>query len=402
MHPSHISQPPSPTVARTGGGAEQRVLLVFVDALGPSQLEFAGGLGGLPYRGHLHGILGFSCGALPTILTGTPPEQHGRMCLFSQANQGSGILSPLVHLGLLPRLIHERGRVRRLAAKVLARTAGLTGYVDLYRVPPELFEWLDMPEREDLFTAERIGGQETFLSQARQAGLSVFTAPWRMPEAERWQHTVEMLRTKRPQLAFAYATEIDGALHRTGNGSQEAAAAARRVTTGIERAVEAMRAGGGEVTTIVVGDHGMADIHRVIDPRPLLRHLSGTRLFVDSTMMRFWGSDQELDRVRALVEAEGLPGRWLDTRELQARKAPVKDEPYGRAFLVLDEGNLFSPSFVGGAVRGMHGYDVDCHSARAAIASDRPIPAGVGALTDVATWIRSLLGLGGSGVSWAA
>ena len=288
MHPSHISKG-RPTGEQAGSGAEQRVLLVFVDALGPSQLQAAGGLGGLPYRGQLHGILGYSCGALPTILTGTAPEQHGRMCLFSQANQGPGVLSPLVHLGLLPRLLHERGRVRRLVARLLARSAGLTGYVDLYRVPPELFRWLDLPEREDLFTAERIGGQETFLAQARRAGLRVFAAPWRMPEAQRWEHTEDVLRTKRPQLAFAYATELDGALHRAGNGSRDAEAAARRVTTRIERAVEAMRSGGGEVTTIVVGDHGMADIRRVIDPRALVRHLQGTRLFVDSTMMRFWG-----------------------------------------------------------------------------------------------------------------
>jgi hypothetical protein len=400
MHPSHIASRPPP-VAPSGGGAEQRVFLVFVDALGPSQLEAAGGLGGLPYRGHLHGILGYSCGALPTLLTGTAPEQHGRMCLFAHAHQGAGVLSPLVHLGLLPRLLHERGRVRRLAGKVLARAAGLTGYVDLYRVPPELFSWLDLPEREDLFTAERIGGQETFLSEARKAGLRVFTAPWRMPEAERWELTEEVLRTRRPQLAFGYATEIDGALHRAGNGSRQAQDAARRVTTRIERAVEAMRAGGGEVTTIVVGDHGMADIHRTLDPRPLVRRLSGMRLFVDSTMMRFWGEDRQLDQARALLEAEGLPGRWLDTRALEERRAPVRDAPYGRAMFVLDEGTLFSPSFVGGTVRGMHGYDVDSHSALAAIASDRPIPAGVGALTDVAGWIRSLLGLGSQGVSWA-
>lgn len=400
MHPSHNSKA-RPAGEQAGARAEQRVLVIFVDALGPSQLQAAGGLGGMPYRGQLRGILGYSCAALPTILTGTPPERHGRMCLFSQANQGPGVLAPLVHLGLLPRLVHERSRVRRLMARLLARTAGLTGYVDLYRVPPELFRWLDLPEREDLFNAERIGGQETFLSEARKAGLRVFAAPWQMPEAQRWEHTEEVLRTQRPQLAFGYATELDGALHRAGNGSRLAEEAARRVTTRIERAVEAMRAGGGEVTTIVVGDHGMADVRRVIDPRSLVRHLQGTRLFVDSTMMRFWGDDRTLDRARAVVEAEGLPGRWLDTRELQVRQAPVQDAPYGRAVLVLEEGALFSPSFVGGTVCGMHGYDVDSPSARSAIASDRPIPEGIGALTDVAGWIRSLLGLEGRSASWA-
>jgi len=315
------------------------------------------------------------------------------MCLFSKAASDGGVLAPLRHLGLLPRVVHERGRFRRLAARLLARSAGLTGYVDLYRVPPALFRWLDLPEREDLFTAERIGGVETFLSEARRAGLRVFAAPWQLPEVARWQHTLEVLRAQRPELAFAYATELDGALHRHGNDSAEGRRAARAVALRIEQAVEAMRRGGGEVSVLMVGDHGMADIRQTIDPRGLLRSLWQTRTFVDSTLMRFWGEDAALARVRALLEAARLPGRWLDTAALDARQAPTRGAPYGQAMFALDEGVLFAPSFVGGAVRGMHGYDVDSPSAFAALASDTPIPAGCDALTGLAPWIRSLLGL---------
>jgi hypothetical protein len=374
-----------------------RVLVTFVDALGPSQLELAGGLGGLPYRGRLSGILGYSSGALPTLLTGAPPACHGRMCLFSHASREGGVLAPLVHLGLLPRLLHERGRLRRLVARVFRRYAGLTGYVALHRVPPAAFRWLDLPEREDLFQAEHIGGAQTFLAEARRAGLKVFAAPWQMPEERRWEHTEAVLRTERPDLAFAYATELDGALHRAGNDSAEARGAACRIAARIERAAEAMRSGGGDVTTIVVGDHGMADIHRIIDPRPLLVHLGDTRFFVDSTMLRFWGDDATLAKARALVEDAGFPGRWLDTAALDSRQAPTRGAPYGDALFLLEEGALFAPSFVGGAVRGMHGYDVDSSSAFAAIASDRPIPDSSSALTGLAPWVRSLLGLGTGG-----
>jgi hypothetical protein len=214
-----------------------------------------------------------------------------------------------------------------------------------------------------------------------------------MPEEQRWAHTEAVLRAQRPELAFAYATELDGALHRAGNGSAEARLAMRRITTRIERASEAMRAGGGEVTTIVVGDHGMADIGRVVDPRGLLRRLRGVRAFVDSTMLRLWGDDRTLARARAVVEGEGLPGQWLDAGALDARQAPTHGAPYGSALFLLEEGSLFAPSFVGGAMCGMHGYDVDSPSAHAAIASDTPIPEGCRSLTDVAPWIRSLLGV---------
>jgi len=232
-----------------------------------------------------------------------------------------------------------------------------------------------------------------FRSQARGAGLRVFAAPWRMPEADRWQHTFEVLRARQPELAFAYATELDGTLHRLGNDSVEGQRAARRVALRIEQAVEAMRSGSGEVSVIVVGDHGMADIHRVIDPRGVLRALPRIRAFVDSTMMRFWGDDTALAHARARLVSSELPGKWLDLQALDARQAPTSGAPYGQAIFLLDEGVLFAPSFVGGTVRGMHGYDVDSPSAFAALASDVPLPTGCGALTDLSPWIRALLGL---------
>ena len=371
-----------------------RVLIAFVDAFGPQQLErFDDGLAALAHRRPLEGVIGFSSGAIASVLTGAPPAAHGRMCLFTQRQPGDpSILRPLRWLGLLPRLVHERGRVRGVAAKILARTAGLTGYVALHRVPPEEFDWLDLPEREDIFNARDIGGEPTFLQQARQAGLGVYAAPWQMPEPERWEHAHRAIRTQQPDLAFLYAAELDGALHAGGNRGQQAGEAIERIGQHLDRAREEMSAGGGDVTTIVVGDHGMADVHDFVDPRAIVREL-GTRAFVDSTMLRVWGDDAQIERARRRLETAGWPGRWLNEAHLRERQAPVDGAPYGRGMFLLDEGTIFAPSYVGGRVAGMHGYDVSAPSARAAIASDEPIPDDVRALTDVAHVVREKLGL---------
>src|ERR1700679_139240 len=93
-----------------------RVMVCFVDALGPAQLASLR----LRRRGHaraLEGELGYSSGAIATILTGEAPARHGRMCLFTRrAADEPALLAPLRWLGLLPRFVHERSRVRRLAA----------------------------------------------------------------------------------------------------------------------------------------------------------------------------------------------------------------------------------------------------------------------------------------------
>ncbi len=373
---------------------KNRVLVVFIDAFGPDQLnrleEF---FGFLPYKRSLHGILGYSSGALPTVLTGATPEEHGRMCLFSARQAGeTSILRPLKWLGLLPRIVHERSRVRRVAEKVLTKVAKLEGYVALHKVPPELFEWLDMPERDDMFQIPEIGGAPTFLADARDAGLSVYSAPWQLPEEQRWRHSLEALKTQKPDLAFLYATELDGVMHREGPNGQVSLDAANRISTHIEEARDIMSSDGSSLTTLVVGDHGMAEVDNFIDPRKMLARVGDIRLFVDSTMIRAWGTDSELSQLRLEIEKENWPGKWLEGKELASRKVP-KNDIFGRAIYVLDQGCIFAPSFLGGRVAGMHGYDTGCSCSKAALASDCPIDDNVTGIDDIASIVRNRLEL---------
>ncbi len=371
-----------------------RVLVVFVDAFGAGQLARLGNaMPSLPHHRELGGVLGYSSGALATVLTGAMPEDHGRMCLFSRAPaQGERLLRPLRFLGLLPKIVHERGRVRRLTARAFAKAAGLTGYVALHRVPPEEFEWLDLPERDDLFNASDIGGVPTFLSQARKAGLSVYASPWQLEEEERWRTSLAVLGREHPDLTFLYATILDARLHTHGNRPDVIEETLDEIGKNIERARDLIADDGSELTTFVVGDHGMADVHRNVDPRPFLR-TNSLNVFVDSTMLRLWGSGSQLDAARTDIEKRGWPGLWLDQDALADRRAPIAGAPYGEAFFLLEEGAIFVPSYVGGAVRGMHGYDLRTHSARAAVASDRPIPEGVVEIADIAGAVRDRLGL---------
>lgn len=372
-------------------------MVVFVDALGPAQLErFRERLGFLPHRRALGGVLGFSSGALASVLTGVPPAAHGRMCLFTSRAPGSdGVLEPLRWLGLLPRVLHERGAVRRYVGRAFARAAGLTGYVALHRVPPEAFRWLDIPERDDIFAAPDIGGQSTFLSDARRAGLSVYAAKWQLPEAERWVDAHASLRALAPDLAFLYSAELDAALHAHGNRGAATLEVIDRIAANISRARELMSRGGGRVLTIVVGDHGMADVLDTVDPRDVVGRLSGVKLFVDSTMLRVWGDAAALATAQREVTRARWPGRWLDAAALGERSAPVVGAPYGHAIFLLDEGVIFVPSWVGGRVAGMHGYDVSTGSARAAVASDEVLPEECDSITAIAGVVRARLGLTG-------
>lgn len=144
--------------------------------------------------------------------------------------------------------------------------------------------------------------------------------------------------------------------------------------------------------TLVVGDHGMADVHACIDPRSVTDRLSA-RHFVDSTLLRVWGDARALEAARGAIERARWPGRWLDAEALDARRAPTRGAPYGDAIFVLAEGALFAPSHVGGRVRGMHGYDLGARSCGAALATDLDLPSPPARLEDAAGVVRSAMGL---------
>lgn len=376
-------------------GAKKRVLVAFVDALGPAQLDSApAAFSSFVHRRKLDGVLGYSSGALPTILTGAPPRVHGRMCLFTaHRGQGPSVLAPLRWLGLLPRFVHERAALRRRIAAALAHVHGLTGYVALHRIPPRAFAELDLPEREDMFRAATIGGARSFLADARSAGLNVFSADWRAPEETRQRRTLRALERDPPELAFIYATSLDATMHRLGPEHDAVAACLHGISGHVSRAQAAMARGGADVTTLVVGDHGMAKVMSTTDPRPALARLGSLRYFVDSTMLRVWGSARDVERARGVFESARWPGQFLERPALERRGVPVEGDAYGRALFLLAEGHIFSPSWVGGTVAGMHGYDIGCASTQAALLSDAPMSPECRSLEDVAGLVRRGLGL---------
>ena len=84
-------------------------VFVLIDALGWSYLQGRKFLENeLPYRVPLRTVLGFSSGAIPTILTGLRPAQHGHWNLFYYDPAGSPFRW-LRHFAFLPDGVLESG-----------------------------------------------------------------------------------------------------------------------------------------------------------------------------------------------------------------------------------------------------------------------------------------------------
>jgi hypothetical protein len=109
----------------------------------------------------------------------------------------------------------------------------------------------------------------------------------------------------------------------------------------------------------------MTDIHRVVDPYPALKETgldfnAGTRMFIDSTFVRFWSdspaAEEQIRRAFGRIDW----GRILEPAELAREGVDFADGRYGDLFVLADPGVLICPSFMGRSpLRGMHGYTPD-------------------------------------------
>ena len=89
-------------------------IFLFIDALGWDIVGKTGYLRDImPYRREIDMQFGYSCSAIPTILSGKRPSEHGHLGLFAFAPGRSPFRRVAAFMRLLrPRFFWDRGRVR--------------------------------------------------------------------------------------------------------------------------------------------------------------------------------------------------------------------------------------------------------------------------------------------------
>ena len=136
------------------------VLVFLVDALGWEIAErFGFGRDEFATRGPLGAVLGYSSAAIPSLLSGATPAEHGSWSMYRRAH-GRGAFDFLSRMPPVPRAVEWRARrwVRRYAD---AR-AGVNAYYDLYEVPLHLLHRFDLGQKGDPFQPGGLARETVF------------------------------------------------------------------------------------------------------------------------------------------------------------------------------------------------------------------------------------------------
>jgi hypothetical protein len=356
-------------------------IYVLIDALGWEIIRHRPFLDDiLPARYRVQTILGYSSGAIPTVLTGQLPGRHGHWNLFYR----SPATSPFrwtTPLRWLPRGVREWRGTRRGIKEIARRLSGYTGYFAVYNVPVDRLAYYDICETTDIYQP---GG----LAPSRSI-FDMFTAQHVPYECYTYHHHTDAeilslvpqrLATSPCRVYFLYLSQLDAYLHFHVDDAHGVGTQLHFYEERLRHIYRTAQERWGDVRLTIFSDHGMTPIRHTCD---LIRQVEELALRVpedylpayDSTMARFWvGNTKAEARLRGLLD--NIPcGRILTEQELQDLGLGFADDRYGQLIFLMEPGTLVSPSDMGRITfAGMHGFhpQEDPHAYAVFLASECP------------------------------
>lgn len=341
------------------------VLVIMIDALGHRVVEESSFLEGLARKPRpVRTVLGFSSSAIPSLLTGAMPQEHGHFAMFLRNTAGSPFRGSRWMIRVVGEWLGREGFLKRRLTRQLLRQ-GTTGYFSLYEIPSRLFPEWDLCQKRNLFRPDAIPGYPTLFDHMHERGIPYRVWDWSVSEESAWAELREAVGQGTSSVLFLYSSSLDSLMHFQGTRSD----ATREKLRELDALIRSLVAEGeriyGDVRFFIFGDHGMTDVTASHDMWSLLPEIGppgkrGALYFLDSTMARFW-FDSPRDRERIEEILSGLTyGRSLSLKEEKDLGVHFADRRYGDLIFVLEEGHILVPSFMGRTtMTGMHGYHPD-------------------------------------------
>ncbi len=365
-------------------------VFVLIDALGwtiVSKLDFLDDL--LRYRQPLRTILGYSSGAIPTILTGRRPAEHRHWNLFYYDPAGSPFRW-LRYFRFLPESLLDNRLARRFLREVGSRLLGLGPLFDVC-MPPRLLPWFNWIEKRNIYDPGGIaGGPSIFDELARQGVPHRVYSYHRFTDAQALRRADQDLRRGHTGFFFLYLSELDRFLHGHCDPDAELGHQLDWYAQRLRAVFESARGVDPDAAFTVLSDHGMTPVRQTYNLVADIERLSLTMpddylAVYDSTMARYWFFSRRGRRAITQHLASISCGRILGEDELQDLGILFPDRRYGELVFLLEPGWLIGGSDFNGrwTPAGMHGYHPDDPYSDAIFLSNRQPATEVRTIADV-------------------
>ena len=366
-------------------------VFVLIDALGWEIIKDRPFLNAeLPVRMPLKTVLGYSSGAIPTLLTGRLPAETGHWNLFYYDPQRSPFRW-LRWFSVLPERVLDNRVGRKLIKEVGRRVLGMGPLFECC-VSPQLLPLFNYVEKLNIYQAGGIPGADSIFDLLSRSGTPYKTYSYHhFSDAEILEQSYKDIASGGDHFYFLYLSQVDSFLHHRRNDDSVVTEQLHWYEHQLRKIFTCARQRNADATMSVVSDHGMTPVHSTYDLVGRINQLGFEMphqylAVYDSTMARYWFFDEAARRaIAAELEATSC-GRILPDTELEDLGVFFPDRRYGELVFLLDPGWLFARSdFNGGGWNpaGMHGYHPSDPNSDGIFLSNRPVAHPMRTIADI-------------------
>jgi hypothetical protein len=335
----------------------------------------------LPYRTPLQTVLGFSSGAIPTILTGLMPERHGHWNLFYYDPEHAPFWW-LRALNWLPKPVLDN-RYGRKIIKELGRRVFNLGPTFECCVSPHLLPYFNFSERHDIYAPKGIEDTPSLFDELEREGRGYRVYTYHQcSDAEIMRRAKRDIAGTNATLLFLYLCEMDGFLHMHCKEPDAIAEKLSWYDQQLRDVFRMARQRDPEASLMVCSDHGMTPVTGHADlvgevAKLGLRMPQDYLAVYDSTMARFWFfNDDARQRVQNVMQSLDC-GHVVSKPELQRFGLSFPDDRYGELIFLLNPGWIVAEGDFNGrgwSPEGMHGYHPsDSYSDAIFLSNEKPL-----------------------------
>ena len=372
-------------------------VIALIDALGWEYIRERHFLDDvLPYRRPLQTVLGFSSGAIPTILTGLMPERHGHWNLFYYDPERSPFWW-LKGFNWVPRRVLDNRYGRRLLKELGRRVLNLGPTFECC-VSPHLLPYFNFSERRDIYAPKGIENVPSLFDELEQEGRGYRVYTYHQySDAEILRRARRDIAESDATLFFLYLCEFDGFLHMHCKEPDTIEQKLKWYDQQLREVFRIARQRDPEASLMVCSDHGMTPVTQHADlvgevAKLGLRMPQDYLAVYDSTMARFWFfNDAARERVSEVMASLDC-GRVLSKEELARFGLHFGDDRYGELIFLLNPGCIVAESDFNGKgwfPEGMHGYHPEDSYSDAIFLSSEPPAQPMHSIADVYYSIRA-------------
>ncbi len=365
---------------------------IFIDALGwetASKCDFMGGT--LPYRTPVKPQFGYASGAIPTLLTGTPPASHGHFCPYFFNPKDSPFkafkyLKFLFGAGLYPKCLFNSKHARKYAEKIVRAVKGYDGFFKLYSVPYDKLRYFDYCQKRDIFTANGLAPAKNLADILCESGIRHFISDWRKPVPEIISEAKSSISGGDVDFAFITLPGLDRFTRYVAEDDKAVADEIAKYEAAVLEIMSALEKSQNAFKLSVVSSHGVIPCIKTVD---IMKKISSLGLkfgrdyaaFYEPSMAVFWYLNGESrQKIRSALSGSGsFGGRFLGDPEkiefgIRFRGAELDNAKFGDDIFLMEEGAQIEPNFrARKASRRLRGFYPDSPASMAALLStDKP------------------------------